>query len=72
MKNNGIMILYKNSFVIPHFFCVFNIVVFLCGNDIRFPMIMRTIVVAQFYCQISVFRLVKNHRLLHRCSQTGF
>ena len=60
MNSNGITILYKNSFVILHFFGVFNIVMFLYRNNICFLMIMCAIVIAQFYCQISIFRLIKN------------
>ena len=60
MNSNGITILYKYSFVTMHFFGVFNIVMLLFRNDICFPMIMCTIVIAQFYCQIGIFRLIKN------------
>ena len=68
MNRNGITIFYKYSFVIFHFFCVFNIVMFLFRNDIRVLMTMCAIVIAQFYCQISIFRFVKNQSLLHRPS----
>ena len=71
MKSNGISILYKNSFVVHHLLSVFNIVMFLYRNYICLLMTMRAIVIAQFYCQISIFRLVKNQRLLHRLSQTS-
>ena len=58
-KNMTIEAHSQNISSMSFFFGVFNIVMFLYRNDICFLMIMCTIVIAQFYCQISIFRLVK-------------
>ena len=71
MESNGISILYKNSFVVHHLLSVFNIVMFLYRNYICLLMTMRAIVIAQFYCQISIFWIIKNQRSFHRASQTN-
>ena len=60
MNSNGIIILYKNSFVILHFFSVFNIVMFLYRNDICFLMIICTIVASISFGIYSTFTLFEN------------